>query len=152
MKILLGSKEHIDSCLAIAKELPQYFTKEALRIMASDFHEQKLYIVIEEHDVVAFCAMKQKNIHVADILWMGVAPNRQGQGIGFALMNYILKELKSSETRLLAVKTLAEEIEYPPYEITRNFYEKMGFIHLETIHQYPEWQSGDPCAIYIRIL
>jgi len=49
-------------------------------------------------------------------------------------------------------KTLAPDVEYAPYEATRRFYEKKGFIHLETIDPYPGWDPGNPCAIYVRVL
>jgi ribosomal protein S18 acetylase RimI-like enzyme len=147
-----GNDKHIASCLAIAKELPQYFTKEAIKSMILDFRKNKLYIAIDEDDVVAFCVIKQKTISVAEILWMGVVPSRQHEGIGLALINYISNELKSSETRLLMVKTLSSDVEYPPYEITRKFYEKIGFIHLDTIHHYPLWDNDNAYAIYVKVL
>ena len=103
-------------------------------------------------EVVGFVAIKRKNNHVAEISWMAVELEHQRQGIGSALVDRVANDLRSQGIRVLEVKTLAEDVEYSPYEKTRRFYEKMGFIHLETIDPYSEWERGTPCAIYVKIL
>lgn len=62
----------------------------------------------------------------------------------------IVYDLKAEGIRFLEVKTLASDIDYAPYELTRRFYESRCFVHLETIDPFPEWEPGNPCAIYIK--
>ena len=50
------------------------------------------------------------------------------------------------------VHTLADTVEYEPYEKTRAFYIAVGFMHLETIDPYPNVAPGNPIAIYIKVL
>ncbi|MDI6917717.1 MAG: GNAT family N-acetyltransferase [Thermoplasmatales archaeon] len=153
MKISKGcDKKHIDACLLIAKELSEYFTENAIQTMRKDMKKHLLYIATDLGEVVGFMTINRKNNHVAEISWAAVELEHQHQGIGSALIDYITHDLKFQGIRLLQVKTLSEDVKYPPYEITRRFYEKMGFIHLETIDPYPKWEQGNPCAIYVKIL
>jgi len=147
-----GNEKYIDACLAIAKELPQYFTEQAMVTMSQDLAAHLLYVAVNLKEVAGFVAIKRKNNHVAEISWMAVKPEHQRQGIGSALVDSVANELRSQGIRLLEVKTVSTDVDYSPYEKTRRFYEKMGFMHLETIDPYPEWERGTPCAIYVKIL
>ena len=45
---------------------------------------------------------------------------------------------------MLTVKTLNESAEYEPYERTRSFYKKFGFVvPIEVFKTY--WNEGNPC-------
>lgn len=107
---------------------------------------------IDLDEVVGFVAIQRINNHVAEISWMAVKLEYQHQGIGSALVDHVANDLRSQAITLLEVKTLSEDVEYPPYEKTRRFYEKVGCVHLETINPFPEWEPGNPCAIYVKIL
>ncbi len=152
MEMLQGNKKHIEACLSIAKSLTQYFTDDAITRMAENLPEQLLYIAIDSDQLQAFAAIQSKTDQVAEISWIAVKPERQHQGIGSALINHIVHDLRSQAIKLLEVKTLSASANYPPYEIIRQFYEKMGFLHLETIDPYPGWEPGNPCAIYVKII
>lgn len=152
MEILKGNEKHIDACLSIAKALREYFTKAGITTMSKDLRNHLLYVAMELNEVRGFVTIQPKNEQIAEISWMAVKLNYQHQGIGSALIDRITNDLRSQKIRLLEVKTLSDTIEYHPYEITRRFFEKMGFILLETIDPYPEWEPGNPCAIYVRIL
>jgi len=152
MEILEGNEKHIEACLSIAKELRQYFTESAIATMSKDLGKHSPYIAMDLAKVVGFVTIDRKTNHVAEVSWIAVKPERQHQGIGSALIDRVANDLRSQGIRLLEVKTLSEDVEYPPYEKTRRFYEKMGFIHLETIDPYPGWDPGNPCAIYVKIL
>jgi len=146
------NKKHIDACLVIAKELRQYFTEQAIVTMSQDLPRHLLYIAMNSGEVVGFTVIHGKNNQVAEILWIAVKPEHQQQGIGSALVERIANDLRSQGIKVLEVKTLSADVNYPPYEKTRRFYEKTGFIHLETIDPYPGWERGSPCAIYVKVL
>ncbi len=152
MEVLRGDQRHIGACLATAKELGQYFTDEAIATIGEDLRKHSLYVALGSGEVVGFATVQRKSAHVAEILWMAVKLAQQHKGIGSAIMSHVADDLRGQGVRLLEVKTLAEDADYPPYEATRRFYEKMGFMHLETIDPYPGWEPGNPCAIYIKIL
>lgn len=148
----LCDKKHIEACLSIAKDLHEYFTEDAIETMSKDMKKHLLYIAADSSEVTGFMVIQHKNRYLAEILWMGVKPEYQNQGVGSALIKYITEELKSQGIRLLQIKTLSEDAEYSPYEKTRRFYEEMRFIHIETIDPYPGWAPNNPCAIYVKIL
>lgn len=152
MEVLRGDARHIEACVSIATELRQYFTDEAIATIGEDLRKHSLYVAMDSDEVVGFVTIQRKNTNVAEILWMAVKLARQHGGIGSAVVDRVAADLRAQGIRLLEVKTLAEDAGYPPYEATRRFYEKMGFIHLETIDPYPGWEPGNPCAIYVKIL
>ncbi len=156
MKIIKGNQTHIDSCLSIARELPEYFMEQAMPVMANDLRGHQLYVAQDGNGpagaVIGFATVQAKTSLVAEISWMAVKPEYQHGGVGTQLMNQIVSDLKAAGVRLLEVKTLAPTVEYAPYAHTRRFYERRGFIHLETIDPYPEWEPGNPCAIYVKVI
>lgn len=150
------SAKQVDACIAIAKELPDYFTEQGVRDMSRDLQKNPSYVAVSSNETVGFVAIIKKSKHVAEILWMAVKPENQRRGIGSALVGHLAKELGSQGIKLLEVKTLATHADLAAFERTygktRRFYEKTGFIHLDTIDPYPAWEPGNPCAIYVKVL
>jgi ribosomal protein S18 acetylase RimI-like enzyme len=147
-----GTEDHIDACLAVARELPQYFTEQGIVAMSQDLTKHLLYVARNLNEVLGFAAVNRKSSRVAELSWIAVKPEHHHQGIGSKLMDRVVDDLRSQEIRVLEVKTLSADVDYPPYEKTRRFYEKNGFMHLDTIDPYPGWEPGNPCAIYVKIL
>ena len=126
--------------------------ESAITRMSQDMASQSLYVATHMDEVVGFAVMDCKSNHAAEISWMAVQPEYQRQGIGSALVDRIAGDSVFEGVILLEVKTLSADVDYPPYEKTRRFYEKVGFIHLDTIDPYPGWEPGNPCAIYVKVL
>jgi ribosomal protein S18 acetylase RimI-like enzyme len=121
--------------------------------MPVDLLEHDLYIAEEgDGQVVGFLAILRRNPDVGDVSWMGVRNDLWRRGIGTALLTKAAEDLASDGASILMVHTLADTVEYEPYEATRAFYDAMGFKHLETIDPYPGMAPGNPIAIYIRLL
>jgi len=152
MQVIKGNKQQIDNCLSIARELPQYFMEQGIAAMSRDLHDHRLYIAEDSDQVLGFAAVQSKSNQVAEISWMAVKPAYQHRGVGTLLINRIVEDLQTEGVRLLEVKTLAPTVDYFPYALTRRFYESRGFVHLETIDPYPEWEPGNPCAIYVKVV
>jgi GNAT superfamily N-acetyltransferase len=151
-----GEDAPVEACLAIARALPDYFTADAVSQMRRDLAEHTVY-VSEDHAglaeaVAGFAVVERKSVVVAELLWMAVHPARQGQGHGARLLAAIVERLRAGGATLLEVKTLGPDAAYPPYERTRRFYERRGFVHLDTVDPYPGWDLGNPCAIYVKVL
>jgi len=66
--------------------------------------------------------MYYSNQAVAEVGWMGIYPEFQGNGIGTKLLNRLKEKLMKNHCSALIVKTLDESIDYKPYEQTRAFY------------------------------
>jgi GNAT superfamily N-acetyltransferase len=67
-----------------------------------------------------------------DLYWEAVAPERQGQGIGSALMKSAEKEIVRAKGRLAIIETSST----PAYEKTRHFHLSQGY---EVICRIPDF-------------
>jgi ribosomal protein S18 acetylase RimI-like enzyme len=152
MQIKQGDTTHMAACLAIARKLPEYFNDTGMEMMRHDLREHELSMAVDRDQMIGFISVQVKNSQVAEISWIAVLPERQQEGVGTQLIQHTLEELKKRGIRLLEVKTLAPTVEYEPYERTRRFYERRGFVLLDIIDPYPGWEPGNPCAIYLLIL
>ncbi len=154
MRLVLpeGKAEVLEDCVKIARTLPDYFTATGVSALQADADCQDLYAEVQGGHVVAFAIVGKKSEFVREILWMAVDRDRQGAGIGSTLLAAVEDELRLTGARILEVKTLAASAEYAPYEKTRRFYDRAGFMLLETIHPYPCWDEDSPCAIYVKAL
>lgn len=142
----------VSECAALARELPDYFTEAGVRTLAEDAWSHELYVALTDEQVVAFLVVATKSKAVREVLWMAVRRDMQGAGVGSALLTGVEGALRTDGARVIEVKTLAAAAAYPPYERTRRFYERAGFLQLDTIHPYPGWDPESPCAIYVKPL
>lgn len=147
-----GKAEVLEDCVKIARALPDYFTAAGVSALQVDAQSQDLYAEVRDGQVVGFAVVGKKSEFVREILWMAVDQDHQGAGIGSALLAAVEDELRLTGACILEVKTLAASAEYAPYEKTRRFYDRAGFMLLETIHPYPGWDEDSPCAIYVKAL
>ena len=58
-----------------------------------------------------------------DIYWMAVARDKQGNGIGSALLNYAEEKIRKAKGRLAFIETSSK----PDYEKTRRFHFSRGY-------------------------
>jgi len=151
--IVEGRKEDIGRCLAIAGSLPQYFTSKALEAMRHDLSGHPFHVARDEYgQVLGFASTRQTTELAAELEWLAVAEGYRRQGVGAIMVETVCSVLRSKGTKLLLARTLSKRSQYTPYEASRRFLEKAGFIHIDTIDPYPGWEPGNPCAVYARIL
>ena len=124
--IKIATKKEIEKSLSIAKELNEWFTKEAVKNMKIDFFINNLIVSKEKNEVLGFLCYNSYNGELK-ILWMGVRKNNQRKNIGKSIIDYLEKEAKKQKINEIQVETLPDEDKYEPYLLTRNFYYKNGF-------------------------
>ncbi len=139
--------------LTIASNLRDYFDENALAKMPKDASAHRTYIAEDDTDITGFIILAEPDDQAiasrsAEILWMAVRRDRQGQGVGTTLLKHVIADQQEKVCTHFIVKTLAPTVEYAPYVRTRNFYVKNGFTMQEIIDPYPEWGEGNPCAVY----
>ena len=64
----------------------------------------------------------------------------------------VLDHLGADRISVVEAKTLDRSSGYRPYEATRAFWERNGFVHVDTIDPLPGWEPGNPAAIYVAAL
>ena len=154
MNIKLRSAEagDRDAVLSIAGELPEYFNENGRMTLAKDLSTERAELIQRDGSVVGFVILSKNVDPVGEILWMAVDKSHQSQGLGTQLLQHTMIKAAFEHCRILKVKTLAPSVDYPPYEGTRRFYEKAGFVLLEDVDPYEPWGEGNPCRIYGKSL
>ena len=139
--------------MEIARGLRTPFKDIAMEQMPVDLQEHDLYVAEDEGGtVVGFLTVLRRNPDVGNVSWMGVRKDLWRRGTGSALMERAAEDLAADGASILMVHTLADTVEYEPYEATRAFYRSVGFKHLETIDPFPGMAPGNPIAIYVKLL
>jgi N-acetylglutamate synthase-like GNAT family acetyltransferase len=149
MVVRVAKKEDVTACLAIAKSLPEWFDAQELQETSKDIATLPTF-VIADTDVHGFICIKELSKKVIEIKHIATKKEWQNKGLGTALLNYIKKQYPKAES--IEVKTLDESAVYVPYNQTRAFYVKNGFVKTKVIDPYPNWGPGNPCAIYAKKL
>ena len=103
-------------------------------------------MAVETERVVGFAVVDRRSPGAAEILWIAVADAERGQGVGSVLLDQLITELAGEGVQLLEVKTLDRSANYQPYAVTNAFYERRGFIQIDTIDPLPGWPPGNPAA------
>lgn len=147
MKIRKAKKEDLESCIAIARDLSEWFDAKEIQEISKNILSFPTFI-IEDDGIQAFAILENKSADTVEIKHFAVARNRQHMGLGTKLIGYI--ESEYSDKEYIEVKTLDESADYAPYKNTRAFYEKNGFVKIEVIDSYPGWEPGNPCAVYLK--
>jgi GNAT superfamily N-acetyltransferase len=130
------TKMNFDDVIAIACALPQWFTSGGIDLIRKDIPFQKGIIAVVDNQVVGFLTFFV-NQGIGTIGWMGVLLSNQRHGVGAALLSELKSQLANSGIRELLVSTLGESVEYEPYQRTRAFYRKFGFVDFKKI-SHPE--------------
>lgn len=93
--------------------------------------------------VVYFCptAMTDRSW---DLLWIAVAPHRQGQGIGGELVRFTEEQVRASGGRLLLIETSS----LPRFDATHAFYGKKGYAEVARIPDF--YADGESKVIYAK--
>jgi len=135
---------------AIMRALPEWFgLEEPLVEYVEAGRTLPTLIVSERTREVGFLTIKHHTSEAAEILAMGVVPDRHRQGFGRQLVEAAVAETARG-ARLLQVKTLGPSHPSANYARTRAFYEALGFISLEETTAI--WGDANPCLIMVKVL
>ena len=145
----------VAAAVGIVRSLPEYFTDDVPDHVERDAASHDAWALAESADpeaVAGFAIVARKSARAAEILWIAVAPDRRGRGHGTMLLGHVLDSLTTAGVSVVAAKTLDASSGYRPYEATRAFWERNGFVQIDTIDPLPGWQPGNPAAIYVAAI
>ncbi|WP_297090288.1 GNAT family N-acetyltransferase [Thermococcus sp.] len=135
------------ACIEIVRELPEWFNERGIEAIGRDLTRGETFIAVEDGQVLGFATIKPVSDRALEILWMAVRRGLRGKGIGTRLLLFVEEWAGERGFEVLVVKT-SGDLSYKPYEETRRFYEKNGFVRIALIDPYPEW--GEPALIYVK--
>jgi len=137
---------------AIIRGLPDYFTDDVPAKAEHDAAAHEAWVITGPDGVAGFAIAARKSPGGAEILWIAVDAARRGHGHGTRLLGHVLDDLAAAGVSVVEAKTLDGSSGYQPYEATRAFWERNGFVQVDTIDPLPGWQPGNPAAIYVAAL
>ena len=132
---------------AIVRGLPEYFTEDVPAKVEHDAASHETWVIADDETITGFVIVARKSPGGAEILWIAVDASRRGHGHGTRLLNHVIDHLAATGVGVVTVKTLDSSAGYAPYEATRAFYERNGFVYVDTIDPLPGWAPGNPAAI-----
>jgi GNAT superfamily N-acetyltransferase len=134
---------------AIIRGLPDHFTGEVPGQVERDAASHEAWVLTDSGAVAGIAVAARKSPGGAEILWIAVDAARRGRGHGTRLLSHVLDCLAATGVSVAEAKTLDRSSGYRPYEATWAFWERNGFIQIDTIDPLPGWQPGNPAAIYV---
>jgi ribosomal protein S18 acetylase RimI-like enzyme len=140
----------IDACERILRSLPDWFgIEESIVEYVAEMREMRTFVVRIDRRVIGFLALNHHNDTTSDIHVIAVDRRHHRRGIGRMLVEEAVRVARVEGRLLLEVKTLGPSHPDLNYAGTRRFYEAMGFLPLEEIHDL--W-PGNPCLIMVKVL
>ena len=118
------------TCDAIIASLPDWFgLDEGIRECAHAVRTQPGLVGERGGRVRGFLTIERPSDRAAEISWLAVHRDARGRGIGTALVERLVSDLRAEEgVHLLVVKTLSDRTDPgPEYAATRAFYLAKGF-------------------------
>jgi GNAT superfamily N-acetyltransferase len=147
-----ANADDASACAGIVAGLPDFFTADVADKVCRDLAAQDSWVIAEAASVAGYAVVERRGSAAAEILWAAVSAMRRNHGIGTALIEHVLDELRDGGTQVVEVKTLDPTAGYPPYAATYAFWRARGFVHVDTIDPLPGWEPGNPCAVLIAAL
>jgi ribosomal protein S18 acetylase RimI-like enzyme len=149
MRVRPAAPDDLEACQAIVHGLPDYFTDNVPDKIANDLDAHHGWVITEGDRVVGFVVVEYRSSRAAEILWIAVRHDQRNQGVGATLVEHVIGALAADNIALIEAKTLDASADYEPYVATRRFWERHGFVHIDTIDPLPDWPPGNPAALYV---
>jgi GNAT superfamily N-acetyltransferase len=138
-------------CSAILRTVPEWFGIEsATQGYIDGVAGLPTFVARDDRRDVGFLSLKQHGERSAEIWVMAVIPEWHRRGAGRALVEAAERHLSKTAAQYLQVKTLGPSDPDEGYARTRAFYEAVGFVPLEELHDL--WDSGNPALILVKKL
>jgi len=152
VEIRSGRPGDVDACVAVLAGLPEHFTPSTHEEARRDLPDHASWVAVDDGAIVGFALARRRFSFGAEITLAAVLAERQGGGVGTALVETCVTSLAAQGVRMVEVKTLDASAGYEPYVATRAFWERRGFVQVDCIDPLPGWEPGNPSAIYVRAI
>ena len=151
IKEIFNKDEKAAICLKILHALPDWFAvEESVQDYAEQVRDQLFFAACADESPVGFLSVKFHNAYTAEICVMGVLESCHRQGAGMALVEAAETRCRARGVQFLTVKTLDSSACYEPYDRTRSFYRKAGFLPLEVFTTL--WDEDNPCLFMAKFI
>ncbi|MFF0770336.1 GNAT family N-acetyltransferase [Nonomuraea wenchangensis] len=143
-----GSAELVDVTARLLDQLPSWFgMPEANAGYVEAAKRLPGLVAYAGAEAVGVLLHERHFPETAEIHLMAVSPSWHRRGIGRALVDAVVAEVRPDGCRMLQVKTLGARHPDPGYAKTRAFYRAVGFLPLE---ETDDLWPGNPCLIMVK--
>ena len=116
-------------CAEITAQLPMWFGRpETNARYISDIVDRDVFAVTLDGRIHGLIALEYHFGVTCNIWWLGVSPAAHRRGLGRALIERAAEHARARGCRRLAVETMSPRAHSPEYDLTRRFYEAVGFV------------------------
>lgn len=150
IKSIESAEDKVNICKSIIDELPEWFDEQGRMDYAANVGNTAVWAYFINELPVGFISIKSNNEFTSEIYVFGILKEYHRSGIGSRLLENVCGELSASGVKLLAVKTLDESADYEPYDRTRNFYSKYGFMPIGVYEKI--WNRENPCLLMVKVI
>lgn len=139
-------------CDRILRSLPKWFGIEsAIANYTRDVELMPTFVAeCSSGEAAAFLSLNFHNEINAEIHVMAVLREYHGAGLGTALVKAAEEYARKRGARYVTVKTLSPARPNPEYDMTRRFYQSVGFLPLEEFKTL--WGEANPCLLMIKTI
>lgn len=138
-------------CEVVLRGLPEWFgIEQAVINYINEVKQMQTLAAYAGDEACGFISLNTPNAYTAEIHVMGLLEHCHGHGVGTRLVEMAEKSLARQGFRFLQVKTLSPSRPCPQYELTRKFYQKLGFCPVEEFKTL--WGEANPCLQLIKTI
>lgn len=143
-------EEKINICRNITHQLPEWFDAVGKEQYPDGVSSTLVWAGFIDNKPVGFISIKKNNEFTSEVYVLGVLKQFQRNGIGEKLLEAAYDQIIQDGVKLLVVKTLDSSANYEPYEKTRNFYKKNGFLPVDVYNKI--WNEENPCLLMAKVI
>ena len=115
-------------CAEITRKLPRWFGRhESNANYISGMANRIVHASFVDEQVSGLIGLEYHFATTCNVWWLGIDPAFHRRGIGRALMAQAVTDARERGCRQLAVETMSPRAKSPEYDLTRYFYEALGF-------------------------
>ena len=151
IKIYEITEQKGDICNRLLRSLPEWFgIEKAIQDYVCDVENMSTFVAEIKGAIIGFISLNKHNKFTAEIHVMAVDKKFHGKGVGKKLISEAEKYLRDQNFNYLTVKTLSPSHPNREYDLTRKFYEAVGFKPLEEFKTL--WDKSNPCLFMLKVL
>lgn len=116
-------------CARIIAELPMWFGRpEANAAYVRNIADRDVFAANFNARIGGLIALEYHFALTCNVWWLGVSPAAHRRGLGRALIGRAAEHACARGCRRLAVETMSSRAHGPEYDLTRRFYDAVGFV------------------------
>lgn len=140
------TEDSLQQIARVARQLPGAFTSDGVDAIVSDASNHRCLAAVSSGSVVGFIVWSETYCEI-ELLWMGVMPAHQGQGIGCRLVERV--EQTVTTQKIIVLKTADPQyihssmsLDPGTFQVTLDFWTNRGYTRIATVSEFWDENSG----------